>query len=524
MQYPFWSGMRRSHAPAGVARSGGQAQKKEMARFSAVSKRFAGVTVVDSVSLVSHAGTVHAITGENGAGKSTLMKMLAGVHQPSDGTIQVDGTEFAPADPRDAQNQGVSTIYQELNLISNLTVAENLFFGREPKWFGQVERRALMDLSEELLARTGFEIDPNRPCGDLTIAEQQFVEIAKGVGLDANIYIFDEPTAALNGPEAERLFQLINGLRDAGKLIYYISHRLDEIFRLSDRIAVLKDGRLSADFARGETDETGLIRAMVGRDLGDYFPPRRVNADQPVKMSVSDLQTRPDGPRVSFDLRQGEILGLAGLEGQGQRDVIRAIVGLEPPSGGTVTINVKQAQPQKGIVAMVRDGVGFVPEDRKGEGLYLQDSIEQNVSLGFLRRAGLFSRAHISIAEIKDVNQKMRLKADGPNQKVKNLSGGNQQKVMLARWLVAGVQVLVVEEPTRGVDVGAKAEIYAALRAFCAEGNAILLTSSEMSEVIGLCDRILVMRGGRIAGEMQGTDATEERILEFAITDKATVQ
>lgn len=520
MNHPIGSGIRRSYAPAETVRAGGEPIRKEMARFSAVSKRFAGVTVVDGVSLTSHAATVHAITGENGAGKSTLMKMLAGVHQPSGGEIIVDGEAFAPADPRDAQSKGVSTIYQELNLISNLSIAENLFLGREPKRFGQVDSRKLMSEAQHLLEKTGFEIDPGRPCGDLTIAEQQFVEIAKGVGLDAKIYIFDEPTAALNGPEAERLFQLINDLRDAGKLIYYISHRLDEIFRLSDRIAVLKDGRLSADFARGETDEAGLIRAMVGRDLGDYFPPRRVISDVPTKMTVSDMQVREGGPKVSFELREGEILGLAGLEGQGQRDVIRAIVGLEPPVAVSLTIDGVEAAPKSGIVSMVNDGIGFVPEDRKGEGLYLQDSIEQNVSLGFLRRKGLFSKAHRGTSDITDVNQKMRLKAVGLHQKVSNLSGGNQQKVMLARWLVSGVHVLVVEEPTRGVDVGAKAEIYSALRAFCSEGYAILLTSSEMSEVIGLCDRILVMREGRISGEMAGRAATEERILKYAITDE----
>lgn len=515
----FGSGMHRSHAPAGSSSPGGVQKNKEMVRFSAISKRFAGVTVVENVSLVSSAGTVHAITGENGAGKSTLMKMLAGVYRPSEGSIKVAGRDFAPMDPRDAQGLGVSTIYQELNLISNLTVAENLFFGREPLRFGQIDRPKLMQMARALLEKAGFEIDPARPCDDLSIAEQQFVEIAKGVSLDASIYIFDEPTAALNGPESERLFELINELRNNGKLIYYISHRLDEIFRLSDRIAVLKDGQLSSDFARGETDEAGLIRAMVGRDLGDYFPTRKPSATRNALLTVTDLKAGPDSPKVSFKLNKGEILGLAGLEGQGQRDVIRALVGLAKPTGGSVTLGGEPVTPETGIVAMVRNGLGFVPEDRKTEGLFLQDSIERNVSLGFLRRSGLFARAHRGTRKITAVSQKMRLKAEGLGQKVQNLSGGNQQKVMLARWLVAGVQVLVVEEPTRGVDVGAKAEIYAALRAFCAEGYAILLTSSEMSEVIGLCDRIMVMRAGRIVGEIEGIEATEERVLEYAIME-----
>ncbi|MCV2894651.1 sugar ABC transporter ATP-binding protein [Lentibacter sp. XHP0401] len=523
MEVTVGSGMHCRHAHARAAGLGSTSEKTEMARFSAVSKHFAGVTAVDEVSLVSHSGTVHAVTGENGAGKSTLMKMLAGVHTPDGGTIQVDGSNFNPHDPREAQALGVSTIYQELNLIPNLTVAENLFFGREPRRLGLIDRRALVQQSKDLLDKIGLSLDPTRPCGDLTIAEQQFVEIAKGISHDAKIYIFDEPTAALNTAESEQLFDLIENLRAESKLVYYISHRLDEIFRLSDVITVMKDGCLSANFKRGETDEAGLIQAMVGRDLGDYFPMRNPDIKRPTKMKVDRLKCNQSSPEVSFELRAGEILGLAGLEGQGQRGIIRALVGLEPPVSGSVTLEGERVTPERGIVSTVRSGLGFVPEDRKTEGLFLKDSIERNVSLGFFRCGSLFSRARRGQEAIEAVNQRMRLKSAGLSQFVVNLSGGNQQKVMLARWLVSGVQVLVVEEPTRGVDVGAKAEIYNALREFCDDGCAILITSSEMNEVIGLCDRILVVRGGEITAEIAGHDATEESVLQFAITDKKKV-
>lgn len=518
MQTVARPGMGQNHAPAQTP--GSDTQKKEMVRFSAVSKEFAGNIAVDQVSLTSHAGTVHSVTGENGAGKSTLMKMLSGVHAPSSGSIMLDEAPFAPQNPKGAQLLGISTIYQELNLIPNLTVAENLFFGREPRRGLFIDRAAVLANAKRLLADVGLDLEPTRACGRLTIAEQQFVEIAKGLSLDAKVYIFDEPTAALNIEEVERLFTLIERLRSEGKLIYYISHRLDEIFHLSDAIAVMKDGQLSAEFQRGETDEAGLIRAMVGRDLGDYFPPRRDLSDAAPLLSVSDLQPHPHSPEVSFTLRKGEILGLAGLEGQGQRDIIRAIVGLDAPHSHGVKLRNKDLNPHDGIVSMVSKGIGFVPEDRKTEGLFLEDPIDKNMALGLTRNRKLASKALQGREEIKAVSKRMRLKAASLKQEVGRLSGGNQQKVMLGRWLLSGVEVLVIEEPTRGVDVGAKAEIYEALRDFCAEGYAILLTSSEMAEVIGLCDRILVVRQGRITAEIAGRNATEETILAHAITDQ----
>ncbi|SET97338.1 sugar ABC transporter ATP-binding protein [Paracoccus homiensis] len=509
------------HAPAGALSSGGSPKKESaLLRFQGVTKIFGGTKAVDTVSLDAYAGSVHAVTGENGAGKSTLMKMLSGVHIPDGGHITLDGAPFEPKSPKDAQMIGVSTIYQELNLIGNLTVAENLFFGHEPIRAGVINRKALVQKARTLMAEIGLDIDPNMPCAKLSIAEQQFVEIAKGLAFDAKVYIFDEPTAALNTAEAERLFELIHRLRRENKLIFYISHRLDEIFDLSDRIAVMKDGRLSAQFERGETDEAGLIRAMVGRDLGDYFPPHQDRQNAPVKLSARDLQPKAGTPAVSFALHQGEILGLAGLEGQGQRDIIRALVGIEGPVSGEVTLDGVQIDPRAGIVGTVRAGIGFVPEDRKTEGLFLEDSIEKNIALGQCRERRLFSRANCPPDDIVSISQRIRLRAESLVLPVGKLSGGNQQKVMLGRWLVSGVEVLVVEEPTRGVDVGAKAEIYAALRDFCAQGYSIVLTSSEMNEVIGLCDRILVVRGGRIVTEIHGGDADEESILAHAITDQ----
>lgn len=508
------------HVPAGATGPGIRAGQDPLLAFDGITKVFGETTAVDAVSFSSHAGTVHAVTGENGAGKSTLMKMLSGVHVPDQGRIILGGHPFQPRSPKEALTLGVSTIYQELNLIPNLTVAENLFFGHEPTRLGLIDRRALTRQANVLMQELGLDLDPSCPCGQLSIAAQQFVEIAKGLTFDAKIYIFDEPTAALNSAETEQLFALIRRLRNEQKLIFYISHRLEEIFDLSDRISVMKDGKLSAEFVRGETDEAGLIRAMVGRDLGEYFPPRAAHIGPQTKLAVRDLQPEPDLPAVSFDLHCGEILGIAGLEGQGQREIIRALVGLKRPAGGTVTLDDQPVDTRGGIVNVVRSGIGFVPEDRKSEGLFLEDSIDRNIALGHCRESRLFRRAKCPPSSVSEVTQLVRLKAESLSLAVGKLSGGNQQKVMLGRWLVSGVEVLVVEEPTRGVDVGAKAEIYAALRAFCDRGCSILLTSSEMNEVIGLCDRILVVRSGRIVTEIHGGEANEERILAHAIIDQ----
>lgn len=497
-------------------------QDVPLVEFIGVSKHFGATKALSKVDLKANRGTVHSMTGENGAGKSTLMKLLSGVHQPNEGRILVDGETFEPHNPHDSLHRGVSTIYQELNLIPNLSVAENLYFGREPMRFGMIDRPALTAMAQKVLDRLGMSVDPRRMCGELTIAEQQFLEIGKGLTVDAKIYIFDEPTAALNGPESERLFELINALRDEGKLIFYISHRLDEVFRLSDDISVMKDGELMGTYPRGTIDEAGLVKAMVGRELGDFFPPR-ANADQigNAKLKVDLLRVHPDHSDIDFTLHAGEIVGLAGLEGQGQREIIRSITGLEAPHTAEITLEAdgswREIEPQKGIVHTIRDGIGFVPEDRKTEGLFLTMSIERNVALGHFRLRDLFHLAPRGQSRIRDLMDRLRLKASGLDQNVKELSGGNQQKVMIGRWMASGVDVLLIEEPTRGVDVGAKAEIYANLRQFTQAGGAILITSSELMEVLGLCDRILVVRENKIVAEMTAEGTSEEDVMEHAV-------
>lgn len=492
-----------------------------LVEFIEVTKQFAATKALDSVSLKGYPGTIHSLVGENGAGKSTLMKLLSGVHLPTEGVVRVRGKEFRPHSPNDSLHLGVSTIYQELNLIENLSVAENLYFGHEPSTFGFVNRGRLNDMASGVLKQLNMQVDPRTLCGDLSIAEQQFIEIAKGLTADASIYIFDEPTAALNVQESERLFRLIEDLRSKGKLIFYISHRLDEVFRLSDKISVLKDGKMVTTFMRGDTDEAGLVRAMVGRELGEFYPPRTDLHSPALLLDVKALAVSEAAKPVSLALHAGEIVGLAGLEGQGQREILRALTGLTKPHSVDAYLHKDgfwlEYNPKNGIVHTVREGIGFVPEDRKTEGLFLSNSIERNVALGHYRTSPIFRFAPRMISSIKNMMSNLRLKAASLDQRVKELSGGNQQKVMLGRWMVSGVRLLLIEEPTRGVDVGAKAEIYANLRQFTDRGGGILITSSELTELIGLCDRILVVREQMIVAEISGRYASEETIMGHAV-------
>ena len=491
--------------------------------FEGVSKRFGPTLALNNVTLVGRSGSVHAITGENGAGKSTLMNLLAGVHQPDSGAIALRGTKVSLDSTSAARSAGVSTIFQELTLMPNLTVAENLSLGREPRHRGIVDRAAMRARAKAALDRLDSSISPDTYCDTLTVGEQQMVEIAKGIAADADVFILDEPTAALNAPEVEKLAVLIDALRAEGKLIFYISHRLEEIFRFCDEVSVMKDGALVSTQGVESIDRSGLITAMVGRELGDLFPHRNADAKEKVALRVAGLKTMRFDADVSFELNRGEILGLAGLDGQGQRDIVRAISGLERPAAGRVSrIDAKGSESALGgtIVAVTRAGVGFVPEDRKSEGLYLSLSIGRNIGLGVLRTRGLASAGHVRRDVVADQMQAMRVAASTPQQPVGSLSGGNQQKVMLGRWLASGVDILLIEEPTRGVDVGAKAEIYALLRAFADEGGAVLLTSSELMEVLGLCDRILTVREGAVVGEHIGAQATEEDIMHAALTGK----
>jgi len=489
--------------------------------FRSVNKSFGSTQALVDLSLEGLASSVHAITGENGAGKSTLMNLLAGVHQPDSGEIRVRGQPVRIESPAQAQRAGISTIFQELTLLPNLTVAENLFLGREPHRAGIINRSLMRRRAEEALDLVKCRVDVNTYCQTLSVAAQQLIEIAKGLMADADVFILDEPTAALNGPEVDTLGELIHSLRTAGKLVFYISHRLEEIFRFSDTVSVLKDGRLVGTSAASELTQDELISLMVGRPLGQLYPPRNPSRNQlRCALEISDLSPSDAGRAVSFTIGRGEILGFAGLQGQGQREIIRAVAGVGPHVGGRITKRGPDDTVRtvgRSIVAVARSGIGFIPEDRKSEGLYLSLSIEHNVALGMLRELSVWRRARVRKAGIDELLARMRVRSNDQAQPVSSLSGGNQQKVMLGRWLASGVDVLLVEEPTRGVDVGAKSEIYTLLRGFANSGGAVLIASSELTEILGLCDRILVVRAGEITAELDGVAASEREIMRYAL-------
>lgn len=489
-------------------------------------KAFGPVVALRDVSLVGRAGSVHAITGENGAGKSTLMKLLAGVHQPDAGELHIAGRPAHLHSPAAARRAGISTVFQELTVLPNLTVAENLLLGREPARFGWLGRAAMQREARAVLARIGIDLDPGRACGALSIGEQQLVEIAKGVSTDASVFIFDEPTAPLNRAEVDKLEALILSLKAQGKLIFYISHRLDEIFRLCDTVTVLKDGEwVATEPVQALTPET-LITLMVGRPLQALFPPRASDAPAAAALDVRSLTPVAGGPTARLVLRRGEIVGLGGLEGQGQREIMRALAGVLRPAGCEIRRSERDGSdgaydPRVGVVAAVRQGIGLVPEDRKLEGLYLELPIADNIGLGLLRGRGLLQRARRERARLQDLAGRMQLRARDLQQDAGELSGGNQQKVMIGRWLAAGVDTLLVEQPTRGVDVGAKAEIYALLRDFVRQGGAVLALSSDLLELIGLCDRVLMVRAGEVVGDVPAADATEQGLLSLVLAEDA---
>ncbi len=500
------------------------AHRPDLIVLRGLSKRFGHTSALQDVSLAGRAGSIHAITGENGAGKSTLMKLLAGVHQADSGQIVMAGQVLRLRSPAAARAAGISTVFQELTVLPNLTVAENLLLGREPTRAGLLDRAAMRADAQAVLARIGIGLDPQRPGASLTVGEQQLVEIAKGVSTDAQVFIFDEPTAPLNRAEVDKLEQLLHALKAQGKLVFYISHRLDEIFRLCDTVTVLKDGRWVATEPIGALTHDSLIALMVGRPLQALFPPRGDSTPGAAALDVRSLTPLAGGASTQLVLRRGEIVGLGGLEGQGQREIMRALAGVLRPAACNILRHGLDGQPQPydpraGVAQAVRQGIGLVPEDRKLEGLYLDLPIADNIWLGLLRGLGLLRHAPRERSVVAAMAAQLQLRASGLTQLVSDLSGGNQQKVMIGRWLAAGVDTLLVEQPTRGVDVGAKAEIYGLLRAFVAQGGAVLALSSDLPELIGLCDRILIVRAGRVVGDVPAEGATEVGLLALALVD-----
>ena len=482
-----------------------------------ICKGFLGNLALDSVSLAARPGEVLALVGENGAGKSTLLKTLAGAYTADSGEILLRGEPVHWRGPRDAQEAGVSIIYQELNLIPYLNVAENIFLGREYRnWLGFIDWPRIYSEARALLDRLGVGLDPRARISRLSVAQQQMVEIAKALSLKADVIVMDEPSAVLAGPELARLHAIIAGLKQQGLTIIYVSHRLDELFAIADRATVLKDGKLVGTVAISEVTRGDLIRMMVGRSLDQVFPPSTSVAGE-VVLAVQNLNSPSGLHGINLELRRGEILGIAGLVGSGRTTLARALFGLEPISGGTLNLLGRPLRPQGPRHA--RDlGLALVPEDRKTLGLIQNLSVQENVGLTLLDRMHRlgFVQGNRERAVAQRYIQGLAIKCTGAGQAVQFLSGGNQQKVVLAKWLATDPQVIILDEPTRGVDVGAKFEIYSIIRDLAARGTAILMISSELPEVLGMSDRILVMRDGHQAGELPRAGATEEGVMALA--------
>ena len=487
-------------------------------RLKGVGKRFGGVVALRDVDLTVRTGQVQVLLGENGAGKSTLVKMIAGVHEPDSGSIEIDGRPVRIASTRDAESHGIATIHQELNLVPTLSVAENITLGRTPSRLGLVDRRGMRKVAREALDRIGLSVDLDRKVGTLGIARQQLVEIAKALSVDARILILDEPTAALTRTEIAQLFTVVNQLRDHGVGMVFISHHLDEIAEIGDTVTVLRDGAF-VDEVPASTPEPELIRLMVGRSIDQLFPRRRPELGE-VLLQVKDLSAEGRFDDVSLQVRRGEVVGLAGLVGAGRTELLRAISGADSYDAGSVKVGGTPL-PRHDVAAGVALGLGHVPEDRKTQGLVLGASVEDNVGYATLRShargpladlAGQRRRAH-------QVSEQLRIRLNDVRQPVRSLSGGNQQKVVFGRWTLAGSQVLLLDEPTRGVDVGAKVEIYELINAVTESGGAVLLASSELPEVLGMSDRILVMAGGRIVGELAADEATQDSVMSLAVKE-----
>ncbi len=500
-----------------------------------VSKTFSGVAALSDVSLDVRRGEILGLMGENGAGKSTLLKILSGVQPPSSGRIVFDGAEFSPADPNESKALGIVTIYQELSLIPTLTVAENIFIGRAPiGQLGLVSWRRMVEDSRQIIGRVGLRIDPRTPVSALSVAEQQLVEIARALSLQSRLIIMDEPTSALTESEVQRLLSIMDLLRKDGVAIMFVTHRLEEASAICDRMTVLRDGRLAGHLARedGKPIPTPkIIEKMVGRAASElYARPTDRHVAGDVRLSVRGLQTvrDPEAPHaivlegVDLDLKAGEILGVAGLVGSGRTELARAIFGADRIAAGTITLDGAPIAPQSPADA-IRLGIGLVPEDRKHQAIFPELPILTNFSVAAL---GRFSNGFGFMAERRErealagYRKMLSIRMASHEQAMEGLSGGNQQKVVLARWLARDPKVLIVDEPTRGVDVGAKAEVHQILVQLAERGIAIMVISSELPEVLAVSDRIITMRRGRITGEMPATEATEEKLMELMALDR----
>ncbi|MEA2710541.1 MAG: ribose transport system ATP-binding protein [Phycisphaerales bacterium] len=485
-------------------------------QFENITKQFAGVTALDSVSMSIRRGECHALMGENGAGKSTLGKVLAGIHRADAGTMRIDGVEVNFRSPRDAGRAGVGMVHQELAFCPELSVAENLCMGQYPRRMGIVSRSEMRRRAEALLSKIGVELDVRQPMRALSTAQEQLVQIASAVGTGARILVFDEPTSSLSEPEAQRLFGLIEELKKRGVTMIYVSHRMPEVFRLCDRLSVLRDGKYIGTLDRASATQDDIVRMMIGRSLEQYFPKHLGAKPGETALSVRNLSSPGKFTDVSFELRAGEILGFAGLVGSGRSEVAKAIFGLDSSATGRVEV---LGRPMRlgSIREAMRRGLGLVPEDRKRQGLVLMMSGRTNTSLAMLDRLRrllmLDFRRELDLT-VQYFDQ-LRVKTPSVRTPVAALSGGNQQKIALAKWLARQCKVLIVDEPTRGVDVGAKAAIHGIIDDLARKGIAIILISSELPEVINLATRIVVMRNGKLVSDVPREQATQEYLLRL---------
>jgi ABC-type sugar transport system ATPase subunit len=481
-----------------------------------LSKRFPGVQALSAVDLDVRAGEAHAVCGENGAGKSTLMKIVAGIYARDSGEIFWKGRPIEITSPRQALDHGISMIHQELNLAPNLSVAENILLGRAPARGGFIDWAGLFARAQTLVDRLGIDLDVRLPVEDLTVARQQMVEIAKALSYRSELIIMDEPTSALSEREAETLFGIIDRLKAEGVAVVYISHRLEEIFRVADRVTVLRDGRLVETLPIGQATQARLINRMVGRELNRLFPKEEVEIGEPI-LEVRHLTRAGVIHDVSFQLRRGEILGLAGLIGAGRTELVRALFGADPPDAGEIWLEGKPVR-IRGPRDAIRLGIGFVTEDRKLQGLVLGMTVRENTTLASLRQVSRFGFLDLPWERTvaREFVDRLDIRTPSVEQEVVNLSGGNQQKVVLAKWLATRPKVLILDEPTRGIDVGAKAEVHGLMSRLAGQGVGIIMISSELPEILGMSDRILVVREGRISGEFRRGQATQEAILACA--------
>ncbi len=483
-----------------------------------VRKEFPGVVALDNVDFELRRGEVHVLLGENGAGKSTLMKILSGAYHKDDGQILLNGEPTEIRSPRHAQNPGIAIIYQEFNPVPQLSAVDDIFLGREPCLQpGLVDKKRMADDARRLLDELGEAFDPLLPVKRLSVAHQQMVEVAKALSMNANILIMDEPTSALTENEIENLFATIRRLQAKGVSVVYISHRLQELFQIGDRVTVLRDGTYVGTYPIAETTPRQLVRLMADRDLTDHFPKCKAPLGDEV-LRIENLSTRDKLDDVSFSLRRGEVLGIAGLLGSGRTELSRAIFGADAIDAGQISIRQEPVRISSPAAA-IRRGIGFLTEDRKEQGLVLSLSVKHNIGL-----SNMDSLAPNSVINARKLNalaqrfvDKLQIKTPSIAQKVVNLSGGNQQKVALAKWLARDVDVLIFDEPTRGIDVGAKVDIYELMNELTANGVGIIMISSELPEILGMSDRILVMNAGRVAREFSSEEATQEGVLGAAL-------